>query len=134
VARKDAEVTGWTGWVGFASLMLYLAGFFHLIAGLAALLNDKVYVLGPENLWILDITQWGWAHIIGGAVLVWAANSLSHGHGFGRTVAVIAAIVSAIVNMAFVPIYPIWALLIITLDILVVYAVVVHGGEMKNLE
>ncbi len=132
MARKDSEVTGWTGWVGFAGLMLYLAGFFHIIAGLAALLNDKVYVVGSENFWILDVTQWGWIHIVGGGILVWAANSLLNGHGFGRVVAVIAAIASALVNMAFVPIYPVWSLLIITLDVLVVYAVVVHGGELKQ--
>jgi hypothetical protein len=52
MAKNTKEVTGWTGWLGFASAVLYLLGFFHIIAGFAALLNDKVYVVGEEYYWV----------------------------------------------------------------------------------
>jgi hypothetical protein len=133
MAKNNNEITGWAGWIGFASIMLYLAGFFHIVAGFAALINDKVYVATKDALWVLNITQWGWIHIIGGLLAIIAASSLMQGHGFGRTIAVIVALASAVLNMAFIPMYPVWSILIIVIDILVIYAVVAHGKELKNL-
>ncbi len=132
MAKKGSDVSGWTGWVAFGGFMLYLVGFFHLVAGFAALFSDKVYVVGEQYLWTLDYTTWGWVHIIGGTLAVWAASSLMQGKTFGRTVAVLVAAVSAIANMVFVPVYPFWALLIIAVDVFVIYAVIVHGGELKD--
>ena len=133
MAKNNNQVSGWVGWIGFASLMLYLAGFFHIVAGFAALINDKVYVATEEAVWVLNITQWGWVHIIGGILAIVAASSLMQGHGFGRTIAVIVALASAVLNMAFIPVYPVWSILIIVIDILVIYAVVSHGSEVKDL-
>jgi hypothetical protein len=129
---KNNEVTGWVGWIAFASVMMYLAGFFHLVAGFAALFTDTVYLIGEESIWALDYTQWGWIHILGGALLLWAAGSLMSGKVYGRTVAVIIAVLSAVVNMLFIPIYPVWSLLIIAVNVFVIFAVVVHGKELKD--
>jgi len=131
--KNNENVSGWVGWIGFASIMLYLAGFFHLIAGLVALFNDKVYFIGEKSLWVLDYTRWGWIHIVGGFLLLIAASSLASGKGFGRTIAVIAALASAVVNMLFIPVYPIWSVLIMVINVLIIYAVVVHGKELKEL-
>lgn len=132
--KSNGDVSGWTGWVAFAAIMLYIAGFFHLVAGFAALFTDKVYYISEKALWTLDYTQWGWIHVLGGLLAILAASSLAQGNAYGRIVAVLVAVISAIANMIFIPIYPIWALTIIVVDILVIYAVIVHGGEMKNLE
>lgn len=134
MAKNNYDVTGWVGWVGFGSFMLMLAGFFHLVAGFAALFTDTVYLIGEQNIWALDYTTWGWIHVIGGLLAIWAASSLAAGKAFGRTVAVLVALSSALANMMFVPIYPIWSLLIITVDVLVIYAVIVHGSEVKNMK
>ena len=40
-------------------------------------------------------------------------------------------LLSAITNFLFIP-YPIWALLIITLDIFVIWAIAAHGGELRD--
>lgn len=131
-SKNNSEVSGWTGWIAFAGVMMYLAGFFHLIAGFVALFKDTVYVVGESNLWALDYTQWGWAHILWGALAIWAASSLMSGKAFGRTVAVMVAMLSAVLNMLFVPVYPLWSLMIIAVDIFVIYAVIVHGSELKD--
>jgi hypothetical protein len=133
MAKKN-EVSGWVGWVGFASLMMMLAGVFHIIAGFVALFQEDVYVAAPNALWVFDYSQWGWIHMLGGALALIAAGSLMQGKLFGRTLTVLVAMFSAIANMAFVPVYPVWSLMIITIDLLVIWAVTVHGGEMKELE
>jgi len=47
-------------------------------------------------------------------------------------VAIILAVLSALANFAFIPYYPFWSLLIITLDIFVIWAVAVHGGQLRE--
>jgi len=132
MTKNNSETTGWTGWVGFAGIMLYLAGFFHIISGITALFNEDFYVVTEKSLWVFNTAQWGWIHIIGGIIAIWAASSLMKGHVFGRIFAILVALISAIANMAFVPIYPIWSILIIVIDVLIIYAVVVHADELKD--
>lgn len=133
-SKNSNEVSGWVGWVGFASLMLLLGGAISLIAGFVALFKDGVVFTNfNESIWILNYTQWGWIHMILGVLAILIAASLASGNMLGRTLAVIIALASAIANMAFIPIYPFWALTIITIDVLVMYAIVAHGGDVKDL-
>ena len=133
MAKNSNEMSGWVGWIGFASFMLLLGGAFALMAGFVALFKDQVvYHAATNTTWILDYTQWGWVHIIAGSLAIIAAGSLMSGNLYGRTFAVLIALLSAVANMAFVPVYPVWSILIITIDILVIWAVTVHGGELKD--
>ncbi len=125
--------TGWSAWAVFGAVMLGLIGSFHLIAGLTALFNDEYFVVGSGRLVVeLDYTAWGWVHVGIGALLAAGAVSLLSGHMFGRVVAVIAASISAIVNLAFIAAYPVWSVLMIAIDVVVIYAVVVHGRELAD--
>src|SRR5574337_1257731 len=131
---KSNEPTGWVGWIGFAAFMLLLSGIFSGLAGVVALSKDTiVYHATTNTAWIMSYTQWGWIHIIIGILAVLAAASLMSGGMFGRIFAVLLALVSAFANMAFVPVYPVWSIMVIVIDILVIYAVTVHGSEMKSL-
>lgn len=132
MAKNNSEVNGWMGWIGFASLMMMLAGVFHIITGFVALFQQDVYLATPSSLWVFDYSQWGWIHILGGFLALVAAGSLMQGKLFGRTLVILVAMASAVANMAFVPVYPVWSLLIITIDVLVIWAVAVHGGELKE--
>jgi len=134
MAKQNNSATGWVGWIGFASLMMMLAGIFHIIAGFVALFQEDVFVASPNALWVFDYSQWGWIHILGGLLALLAAGSLMQGKLFGRTMVILVAMFSAIANMAFVPVYPVWSLMIVTIDLLVIWAVSVHGGEMKDLQ
>lgn len=127
--------SGWQGWIGFAAVMLLLGGSFSAIAGLVALFKDTVVYNAASNVaWILSYNQWGWAHILAGTLAIIAAGSLMSGHMYGRIIAVLVAFLSAIVNVLFIPIYPVWSLLVVTVDVLVIFAVMVHGKELKSRE
>lgn len=130
--NRKSEATGWVGWIMFASFMMLLLGLMHIIAGTAALFKEEIFVSAPNFVWILDYTQWGWAHILGGIIIILAAGSLMQGSYFGRTVAVIVAGASALVNMAFIPIYPIWSTIMTAVCVLVIWAVIVHGDELRE--
>lgn len=128
----EVETSGWMGWIGFAAIMLALVGIFHMIAGFVALFQEDVYTVTDNAVWVFDYSQWGWIHIIGGLLAFLAAGSLLQGNMYGRVIAVLVAMASVVANMAFVPIYPIWSLLMVTVGILVIWAVMVHGGELQE--
>lgn len=130
---KDAQPTGWTGWVVFAAVLMVVAGGIWAIQGLIAVFNDNLVIFGTEGAILLDVTGWGWIHIILGALLVLAGILVLRGNLFGRMIAVILAMLSIIVNFVWMPVYPVWAIVIITLDVFILYAVIVHGREMKSL-
>ncbi|MES2630769.1 MAG: hypothetical protein V4611_02340 [Patescibacteria group bacterium] len=133
MAKQDTYVSGWAGWIGFAAIMLTIVGIFHLIAGIVALFNSDVYAVTSSTVWVLDLTQWGWIHVIAGLIAFTAAASLVKGNVYGRIIAVAFAVASIVANMAFVPIYPIWSLMMVTIGVLVIWAVVVHGKEVRAL-
>jgi|SRR5215207_5733014 len=131
-ASGAVDRTAWLGWVYFAGIMMIMLGSFQAIEGLVALFDDEFYLVGKRGLVVsVDYTVWGWVHLILGIVAFFAGFAVMRGQVWGRTIGIILAVVSAIANMAFVAAYPVWSLIIITVDVLVIYALAVHGGEAK---
>ncbi|MBP7820486.1 hypothetical protein KA025_00020 [Candidatus Saccharibacteria bacterium] len=130
--NSNNEVTGWVGWVAFAGIMMMLLGSFQAIAGLVALFKNEVVYIGLENTWLVDFTAWGWAHLILGIVIIFAGMAVLAGKTWGRVVGVLLASISALANFAFIPVYPVWSVLMIIVDALVIYALIVHGSEMSE--
>ncbi|MFN8128309.1 MAG: hypothetical protein U0R28_05885 [Candidatus Nanopelagicales bacterium] len=131
--RAGSEPTGWTGWVVFAGVMMIIAGALWALQGLIAVIKGDLVIFGTEGALFLNVTGWGWVHMILGLLLLLCGFLVMQGNMFGRTIAVLLAIVSIIVNFIWLPVYPVWAIVIITLDVFIIYAVTVHGREMKSL-
>ena len=132
MSKNNNGESGWLGWVGFASIMLLLMGVFSFLAGFVALFKDTVVYGANGATWVLSYTQWGWVHMLAGLLALLAATSLASGHMYGRIIAIMVALVSAVVNMAFIPVYPFWSIMVVVIDVMVIYAVAVHAGELKE--
>src|SRR3954468_12217430 len=127
--------TAWTGWIGFAGIMLILIGSFHAIAGFVGIFKDGFYVAPKADLLVsVDYTAWGWAHLIFGALAILTAVGMLSGRMWARIVGVAFAVLSAVVNLAFLNASPIWSTLIIAFDVLLIWALTVHGSEMQSLQ
>ena len=127
----EAEQTGWMGWILFAATMMLMVGIFHAIQGLVALFEDEYFLVGKNGLTVhVDYTTWGWVHLVLGIVVAAAGAGLLVGQMWARIVGVLVALVSSVVNIAFLAAYPIWSLIMITVDVLVIWAITVHGREM----
>lgn len=125
------EATGWVGWVYFAGFMMVVMGIFQIIVGLTALLNDEFLVALQGRLLLLDFTQWGWAHLLFGIVVLMAGTSLFSGHTWARAVGVILAMLNFTLQFAFVSVYPVWSIIMMVIDVMIIYALTVHGDEVK---
>jgi hypothetical protein len=125
------EASDWAiGWTWFAAVMMWLIGVGHAISGLSGIINDEFYVVGREYIFQFDTTTWGWIHLIGGVLVFAAGVYLLSGAVWARTIGVILAIVSILVNFAWLPWYPFWSILLITGGVFVIWALTVHGRDI----
>lgn len=127
------EQTAWVGWVVFGAAMMVMLGTFHAIAGLVALFKESYFVAPAADLVVsVSYDTWGWAHLVGGAVVLAVGLGLFTGAAWARVLGVTIAMLSAIVNLVFLAAYPVWSIMMITLAVLVIYAITAHGAEIKN--
>ena len=106
----------------FAGVMMIIIGAFQSIAGLAAIIEDDLFVVGKDYIFELDTTAWGWVHLALGIVILIAGFALFSGKVWAGTFAIILATLSAVANFFYIPHYPFWSILIIALDVWVIWA------------
>jgi hypothetical protein len=109
------------GWSLFAGMMLLLMGGFQAFMGLVALLENELIVATPKYLLQLDATSWGWIHMLGGILLLLAGLGIFAGQTWARMVGIAVAALAALANFAFLPYYPIWAIIIITMSMFTIW-------------
>jgi hypothetical protein len=125
--------TGWTGWIIFAGVMMILGGSLNLFYGIVAAVNDEWVVFTNRANVYLDVSEWGWVHIILGAIVLLAGIGVFSGNILARAVGVVVAGISLIANFFFIPVYPLWAITVIVIDVLVIWALTAHGREMREV-
>jgi hypothetical protein len=131
--RAERETSGTAvGFILFAAIMMLMSGIFQAIQGLIGIFENEFYVATRNYLFKFDATTWGWIHLLLGLLVAFAGWGLFSGRTWARTVAIILAVLSALANFLFIPYYPFWSLLLITLDIFVIWAVAAHGGAMRD--
>lgn len=126
-------ITGWVGWLLFGGIMLITLGLFQVFQALIALIDDEFRVAVDGGILVFDVTAWGWVHLIIGVLLVIAGVGVLRGALWGRILGVTIAALNLIAQLTILPVYPIWALIIVTLDAFVIYALVVHGQEAARI-
>jgi hypothetical protein len=123
-------VSGWAvGFSAFAGAIMLMVGFFQAFAGLAALFNDEFFVRTPNYTYDIDITGWGWIHLIIGVVISLAGLGIFSGALWARSVGIGLALLSAFANFFFIPVYPVWAILLIALNVVVIWALATTGRD-----
>jgi hypothetical protein len=132
MSAQNNTTTGWIGWAYFASFMMLLLGVLQGIAGLAAIFKDNYYVVTQSHLLVANYKTWGWINLILGIIILLAGLELLRGAVWARVVAVFLAILSFSANMAFVNAYPIWSIIMMTVDVFIIYSLTVHGGELRD--
>jgi len=122
------------GFTAFAGAIMGVAGFFQMIAGFGAILEDKVYVAGQDYVFSFDVTTWGWIHLLIGVVLVASGVGVFYGSVLARSVGVFVAGLSAVANFAFLLGWnqPFWSMLVIGLDVAIIWALTMHGRDITE--
>jgi len=127
---REPEAGG--GWVFFAAIMMIIVGILGALQGLSAIIKSGYYTIPPNYFISVNAKGWGWTHLILGAVVVLAGFALFSGSMWARIVGIILAGLSLIANFAFIPVYPLWAMVIIAVDVLVIWALAAHGRALAG--
>ena len=108
----------------FAVAALFLtAGTLTVLQGIAALAEDELIVVGDNYTYKLNGTTWGLIHIVIGALILVVAVALLMAATWARAVAIGLAAISIIANFLWLPYYPMWSILVIVLNVVVIWAV-----------
>ncbi len=124
--------SAWVGWIRFAGLLLIMIGTFNAIEGLVALFRGAVLVQTGVGPVIFDVTTWGWIHLIVGLGLLAVGAGILRGMAMALTIGVVLAMVNATLQLVSLTIYPVWSILVIALDVVVIWAIIVHGEEARK--
>lgn len=130
---QNTNSSGWAGWAYFAAFMMMFLGILQGISGLTAIFKDTFYVATQNHLVAFDITTWGWINLVIGVVVFFAGlELLRSGAVWARVIAVLLAGLSLIANITFIEAYPLWSIIMGIIDVLVIYALTVHGNELPD--
>ena len=130
----ESTSVGWAGWAYFAAAILFVNGMFSTTQGLVLLIGPENYHSANVNgeLVLFNLVGWGWWNLILGVLLMIAASALFAGATWARVVAVIFAVISATLQLLLIPVQPFWSLIVIAIDVIVIFAIVVHGDELRK--
>jgi hypothetical protein len=110
------------GFAIFAGVMMIMAGTIEALQGLAAILQDELFVVTPDYAYDIDVTGWGWIHLIWGGLVALAGFYVLSGAMWARIVGITLALITAVVNFMYIPYYPVWSVLIIALCVAIIWA------------
>lgn len=133
-AHRPDQRTGWVGWIYFAGILLLIGAAIDIIYGLIAIIGpNTAYFVGSQGgVAKFDVARWGWWSLVIGLALVVVAFFLLTGRLWARILVAIVAAVNAVSHILLLPAQPWWSLIMIALDVLVIFAVTVHGGELRT--
>jgi hypothetical protein len=116
------------GWVLFAAIMLVMGGVLSIIWGIAAVSSSHFFL--AEATYILSgLNTWGWILMVFGVLEMLAALSVWRGGEFGRWFGIFAAGLAGLAAMMSIPAYPLWSVVLVAIDVLVIYGLAAYGGK-----
>ena len=113
-----------------AAIILIIGGICQAMQGFVGIATNEFYVATQRWIFQIDVTTWGWIHVVVGALAVIAGVGLFSGAVWARTLAIIIAAISIVANFLWLPYYPVWAVLIIAFDMFVIWALTAHGRDV----
>ena len=118
-----------SGWTVFTGMILLVVGSLNALYGLAAILNDEVVVVGGHGVIWADITLWGWIHFLLGLAVAGTGLMLFTGNPAARGLAIVFVAVNAVAQIVWFPAAPLWALMIVILDVILIYQLTVRWDD-----
>ena len=124
--RSSVESSGSTrrgdsGWAAFAGVVMVIVGSLDALWGLGGILNDDIVVVGGQGALVADITLWGWVHLLLGIAVAVTGIGLLTGNSAARWFGVLFVSINAISQIVWFPAAPLWAFLLIILDVVIIY-------------
>jgi hypothetical protein len=125
----------WTGWIGFAGLLMIVIGGLDFFQGLIAIIRGQYYAVTPNQIIVFDTKTWGWITMIVGIIAVLTGMGLLSGAGWARWLTIVVGCLVVFSELGFVGSaqYPLWALTVLAFQVVVLYALIVHWDDARAI-
>ena len=124
------KLTKRSGWITFAGVAALIAGAYNALSGIAALSDDDTLAAqAQEVLYGIDLTAWGWFWLLLGVLQLVTGVLILQRNEWGRALGVGIAGISAVCTVFIIFVFPLWAMSVLTLDALVIYALLTQGED-----
>ena len=110
------------GFTALAAVLMMLSGGANILEGIAAVIRGSYFVTLPNYTYNVSVNSWGWIHIIAGAVVFLAGAALFLDKLWARAVGVALASLSLLLNLVYIPYFPVWSIVIIAIDAFIIWA------------
>jgi hypothetical protein len=122
----------WVGWITFAGTMLVVIGMVNIFEGVVTLIWDERSVAAPDRFVLVGLTAWSWTVLLSGVLLIAAGAALFSGRTWGRIVAIVVVGLHLISQITWLGAYPVWSLLMIALDTVILFALTARWSEARD--
>jgi hypothetical protein len=123
MTEYESQPSGWAvGGAMFAAVLMIMVGVFQVIAGISAISTDDLFVKTENYVFNLDVSTWGWIHLLLGILVIFAGWAIISGRVWGGIVGIACATLVAIANFFWIPYYPFWSILTIALAVWVIWS------------
>lgn len=130
--RASSATAAWADAISiFAGVLLVVAGTFQILQGIAAIADDEIYSQGAEWVYRLDTTTWGVIHLTLGVLSVVIGVGVAVGRSWAHVAGIAISVLAMIGNFAFLPHYPFWAITVIAIEVLVIWALSFQLGRTR---
>ncbi|GLF95832.1 DUF7144 family membrane protein [Streptomyces yaizuensis] len=131
--RGPDRNTDWAvGGVIFAGILLLCNGVLAILQGIAAIGEDNVYGRVGDYVYRINLTGWGWIHLIIGICLVITGYGILKSMSWARYAGIFFASISLIAQFLFLPYLPVWALIMIAIDVFIIWALSVYHSDGRR--
>jgi hypothetical protein len=130
-----ARNSSMAGWIGFAGWLMIIIAMLDFFEGLIAIIRSEYYAVTPNQIIVFDTTTWGWITLIWGIIIGCAGFGLLSGATWARWFAIVVGIFTFIEQLGFVGSsqYPLWALTVLVLTGIVLYALIVRWDDVREI-
>src|SRR5262245_21364401 len=115
-----------SGWVTFAAVIAGVVSIYNSLSGIAAISKDDQTEAVSKVLYGIDISAWGWFWLILGIVQLVTAWLIYSRNPIGQMLGLLWAFIAASLSVLMIFVAPIWALVVLGINIIVIYALVAH--------
>jgi hypothetical protein len=107
-------------------------GCLHILQGISAIAKDDVYARVNDYIYRINLTGWGWILLTLGVISGLVGWAILMGAGWARITGILLASLNMLFQFMFLPYAPIWAVLVIAIDVFVIWALASYRPDARQ--
>jgi hypothetical protein len=123
----DRRAQAGHGWLVFAGVLFLIGAAANALWGISALVNDDFF--SADELLFGDLSLWGALYLGFAALLALTGVLILRASDLGIILGTVLAALHFLLALLTIGAYPLWTVLVLVIDGLIIYGLLVHGPD-----